>query len=374
MDLMTLVANAQSDGSFARIGTDPLAQFNANERNEPTYLGALLWPERLVPENDYTDEGITYKTIVANAGTRYSSTQKKGAELYGSMKVSLGESDLSRELNGRDYDALVRMLRNDLDEQGMATMLNWADVTLNRALVEFNEMQRWQAALDARVLRKGNDNYFEQVDYPNPSGHRVTIAGGTLASKAGWYDPTHDPVEDIFSMADLMYSKGYNVARIVTSRTLVSILGKHPLIKSRAGKVVVSTTGQLSGAAGRASLSDINEMLQADGLPPIQIYERRYNTDIGTKRFFREDAFFMAATTGRVEEIDLGDDEPLVIYDTLGYVAVGRGVGQSDPGRFMQVEPQTKKPPRLEGEAWQSSIPVISEPESVGVLTIQKPA
>jgi hypothetical protein len=42
--------------------------------------------------------------------------------------------------------------------------------------------------------------------------------------------------------------------------------------------------------------------------------------------------------------------------------------GQPRPGRVIQVNAFTNKPPRIEGEAWQTSLPVIVEPEAITVI------
>lgn len=374
MDLNTLLRQAQADGDFQRIANDGLAQFDAGPDGAPRYLGATLLPESEQEQNKYTEEAVRYRSIIANSGTRYSPTQKKGGDLIGTMDVELGESDIARELTGRDYDILLRILGRNANMEAVANILRWADTVLLRSLLDYNEAQRWQAVLDATVTRVGSNAYREVVAYPNPAGHRATIAGGTTAAPAGWYDPDADPFDDIFATADLLSDKGYSVNRIVTSRRNVGVLARHPRVRSRVGIAVVSPTGQIQGASGRATLGTINEALQSDGLPPIELYERRYRTETGTERFFRQDAFAMLGTTGRNQEVDLGDDEPLPVREALGYVGVGRAAGQSAPGRVIRVEAFENKPPRVEGEAWQTSLPVITEPEAIAVLNIEAPA
>ncbi len=139
-------------------------------------------------------------------------------------------------------------------------------------------------------------------------------------------------------------------------------------VKSRVGVAVVNPSGQIVSAAGRASLAAINGALQADGLPAIELYDLQYRTQSGTDYFLKRDAFVMLATTGRDEEIDLGDSEPLVMQNTLGYTAIGRAAGQSDSGRVIRAEPKQDKPPRIEAEGWQTSLPVVTDPEAISVI------
>ena len=109
-DIAGLVNQLMTDGTVPTLALNPQAQFGIAPRR---YLGAELLPERAVDENAYREESIIYRTVIANDGTRYSPTQKKGAALIGSFLVELGNSDIATEFTSRDYDALLRML--DLD-------------------------------------------------------------------------------------------------------------------------------------------------------------------------------------------------------------------------------------------------------------------
>lgn len=358
MDLMTLLRDMENDAQGLKaIALNPLAQFGRAPRS---YLGATILPEKPVEENAYREDNIRYRTIIANSGTRYSPSQKRAGDLIGSMLVELGESDILREFTGRDYDALVRMLMRNDSMEGMAALTNWLDTSVNLGLVELLEKQRWDAIVSASVVRSGDNGYTETVSYSNPSGHRAA-AGGT------WSSDAYDPFADITAMADLLASKGYTVNRIITSRTVASILAGNDKVKARVGVAVVSASGQIQGAVGRASLDAINSALTRDGLPPMELYDLQYRTQSGSSFFLPRTVFVMLASTGRDEEYDAGDSVKLVT-DTLGYTAVGRAVGQSEPGRYIRMEAKTDKPPRIIGEGWQTALPVITEPEAITVI------
>ena len=356
-ELFTLIKNAMEDGTFATIAKNRAAQFGTPARN---YLGATLLPERTVMKNMYREQGIRYRTIIANDGTRYSPAQKKKGELFGSMLVELGNSDIAREITAEEYDALIDYLNRNASMEAMAQVIDWVDVVLNRALLEKNEKQRWEAIVSASIVRQGDNGYTETVSYPNPSGHRVN-AGGT------WSSDAYDPFTDILAQADLMESKGFSVNRIIASRNVISILSGNDKVKARTGVATISSSGQIQATAGRASLDALNMALERDGLPAIERYDLQYRTQTGTGRFLASNVFVMIATTGRDETIDLGDSEEL-LTDTLGYLAVGRAAGQSAPGRVVRMEAFDNKPPRVEGEAWQTSLPVITEPEAISVI------
>jgi len=358
MDIAALVASLMSDGTVATLALNTGAQFGIAPR---AYLGATLLPERMVPENAYREEGIRYRTVIANSGTRYSPAQKKGAEIIGSFLVELGNSDLAREFTARDYDALIRLLATNPTMEAAATLTRWLD-TVNLGLIELNEKQRWDAIVDASVVRTGDNAYTETVTYSNPANHRAA-AGGT------WSSDAYDPFTDILAMADLLASKGYTVGRIISSRPVVSILSGNDKVKARTGVATISASGQIQATAGRASMAAINDALARDDLPPIETYNLQYRTQTGTGYFLKRDVFVMVATTGRDETLDLGDSTNITINDTLGYLAVGRAAGQPGPGRVLRMEAKQDKPPRIEAEGWQTSLPVVTEPEAIAVIT-----
>lgn len=356
--LSSLLASMRADGTVATIAGNPRAQFGRTGRN---YLGASLLPERLVPDNAYREESIRYRTVIANDGTRYSPTQLKAGDLIGSFLVELGDSDIARQFDSQMYDALLRYLASNQSMEAVASITNWLDTAVNLALVEHDEKQRWQAIVDASVVRVGDNAYAETVAYSNPAGHRA-------AQSAAWSTDTTDIFEDIFTMADLLASKGYTVNRMITSRTVLAKMAGNNTVKTRTGLAVVNTSGQIQSAMGRATADAMNGILQQDGLPPIETYDLQYRTQTGTSYFLKRDVFVLVASTGQDQTLDFGDSEEL-FPDTLGYLAIGRAAGQSAPGRVIRAEAKEDKPPRIEAEGWQTSLPVIMNPEAIAVIT-----
>ena len=371
MDVRGLVEYMVQNQNFARVINNPLAQFGPVNR---PYLGPSLLPEKEVPENAYVEEAIKYRTQLANDGTRYSPVQKKGGILTGSFQVILGDSDIGSEFTGADYDALIRLIEQATGAQGVpgggvdrptmlaiANLTMWADATLTLPLREKLELQRWQSIVNAQVIRSGDNNYTETVNYPNPPGHRVAAAGL-------WSNNNYDPWTDITTGAEYMAGLGYTINRIITSTPIRTKLSNNQQIKLRAGRISV-VASVVSGIPGRVTKAELDELLQGDGLPAIELYDLQYRTQNSTGRFLPSNVVVMVATTGRDMSIDLGDLQPLVVQDTLGYTAIGRTAGQSAPGRKTLVTPYENKPPRIEGEAWQTALPVITEPEAIYVIT-----
>lgn len=358
-DLATLIHQMRDQGYFELMASNPLSQFNAPRRR---YYGAELLPERTLQENMFREDQVKFRTILANDGTRYSPTQKKDGDLIGYVDVDLGHSDIAREMTGRQYDAIIKLLGSNSNMEAVAQIANWSETVLNRALLEKSEKERWDAIVKAQVIRQGDNGYKETVNFSNPAGHRITASGA-------YTNDSIDPFDDIFTQADLLVQKGFGVSRIFTSRKVASILAGNAKVKARTGKVVVTTNGQLSATSGRAEISSINSALQADGLPAFELYDLQYRTQTGSGRFLPDDVIVMVATTARDENIDLGDGRILPVPDTLGYYGIGRAAGQPSPGRIINLEPKKDKPPRIEGEAYQCSFPVILEPEAICVIS-----
>jgi hypothetical protein len=365
MDLYTLVNRLMAEGLVAEIARNPLAQFGTPAR---PYLGATLLPEREVPENEYRETAIRWRTVIANAGTRYSPAQKKGdAHITGEMLVTLGHSDIAKEYTSRDYDALIRLLARRDSMEAQAALIRWLDTVVNRALVELNEKHRWDAMVDAQVVFTGDNGYTETITYSNPAGHRVN-AGGTWSSNA------YDPYADIVAGAQKLADKGYGVARIIASRKVAYILARNTNIANRVGgRLEVSTSGVMqTRPRPLVSLDQVNGVLNADGLPPIELYDGQYFDQANTaKRFLADTVLVMVAATGQEEviretTINAGTITPMP--DVIGYTAVGRPAGEPDAGRVIRMWPKDDKPPRILAEGWQTSLPVLLEPESFFVI------
>lgn len=386
MDIGGLVQNLIENDAFSRLVNDPLAQFGPPEQ---PYLGADILPERVVMDNEYTEEGVRYRSVVANHATRYSPVQIKEGMIVGSMRVTLGNSDIGAELTGQQYDHLIRLMQRAYGRPGLgaaagsgiaipsmqavAQMLRWTDMGLVRPLHSRNEVDRWNAIVDATVVMTGDNGYIDTITYPNPVGHRIN-AGGQ------WSNNAYDPLGDIIAVKNFLAVKGYRLARIITSTNVTTILSNNLLLRQRAGYVSI-ISGVVVGLSSLLSQDDLNAMAQKNGLPPFEVYDTQYFTqNAGTTTvttsgvtftgnwYLKRNVMVFIAATGRNEEIDRGDLEPVVRQDTLGYVGIGRAGGQDTPGMVVEVEAKKGKTPRIEGQAWQTSLPVILEPEAICVI------
>lgn len=359
MDILSFIAQMKRDGTFGAIAGNAAAQFGPAAA---PYLGATILPERLTQQNMFKESGIRYSTVIANDGSRYSPVQKKdGGELVGSFSVELGDQNIGREFDARDHDAVLELLAGAGGNLGMQAaadlLLQWTDTALNRALIEKTEKQRWEALVNASVIRVGDQGYTETVPYPNPPGHRAAVAGT-------WGLDTYDPFDDMAAMIDLLADKGYAVNRIVTSTRVQRILQRNDKMARHFAPVRVLSA---SDVLNRLNLADLNGGLQANGLPAIETYDRTYRDQAGRQRFLADNVMVFLSTTGRDQTVEVADGVRY-LPDTVGYTAIGRAPGQPLAGRVINVD-YDDDPPHLEGKARQTSLPVVTEPESVAVLT-----
>lgn len=366
MELRELIELMITDNVFIKILNNPLAQFGPRARN---YLGANLLPEKIVPVNIFKEEYIMYRSNIANAGTRYSPPQLKGNNLVGEMLVELAESDIASEFSSADYDALLRILERleavsqlaQVPPEALASLIRFVDATINIPLVEFNEYMRWQAICNASVLLQGDGGFSETVQYSNPPGHRVVLG-------SQWSNPNYDPYPDIVAGYRLLTQLGYQISAQYCGLDVLMILLGNPKILQRLGYTAI-ISGNVIGQPGMASIDTLNMRLAQDHMPPIQTYDLQYRMQIGTQYFFPRGTFVQVCTTGRDMDIDRGDGAPFILPDVLGYLAVGRPANRNYPGRAVVVEYNDKKGAPMKCQGWQTSLPVIFNPEALYVIS-----
>lgn len=361
MDIVSLVERLHDEGALKDIAINPRLQFGTVQR---TYPLAGILPEVPVEENQYTETSIRYRTMVANDGSRYSPVQRKKGALVGEFDVKLADSDIGDEFTAREYEALLKVLQRNDEMGALTSVIRWVDTVLNKPLLERNEKARWDAVVSAQVILKGNAGYRETINYSNPAGHRAATGGV-------WSNNSYDPFVDIAAMVQLLADKGFKISRIFSSRRVVNILALNDKVRTRTQRISVNVTNAtFVTSAHRATLTDVNSALSADGLPEIELYDELYRTMTGTGRFLPDTVMVFFAMTGRDQHIDLGDGvNTIFLPNTLGYTAIGKAVGQTSPGRVIKVKSFDDKPPRIDGQAWQCSLPVITEPEAIAVIT-----
>jgi hypothetical protein len=251
--------------------------------------------------------------------------------------------------------------------QAAANFLSWLDTEVNQALLRLNEKHRWGAIVDGVVTRVGDNGYSETVTYPNPSGHRVTIAASWETKSSGVN--TNDPMTDIFAIMRHARNDNLAFARVIMSNATQFQLLENTLFQDRAR---FGAQGFIPPNAnvirGIESIPDVAAVFQRNGLPSPEIFDGTYH-DNGTKRYLPEGKIVFICQTGRTRQIDPEPGETFYLENTVGYTAVGSAAGQDSPGRVLSVDViPKKKPPRIEVEGYQTSLPIIESPEHIYVL------
>jgi hypothetical protein len=376
MNLDQFLNELYKDGTLMEYANDPRAQFQIGAR---TYMGAQILPLVSTGErgNVFREEGFAMRSQIAADGTRFSPVPLAKAVRGQGMMIELGSNDTGGYLEGPEFDALNKYLNSNLAPQAIAQVSNFLQTQVVQPLTEIIEKQRWQAICDAQVIRAGANGYQEQVDYDNPAGHRVTVASGTTGAPAGWFDDTHDPLEDIYNLADTLNDKGYTPTRMFASNRVIRLLLRHPLVKASAGRVVSDlATSAVQPRSGRVTLTDLNGLLAEDGLPAIERYDLTYEGRDGSfNKFLRDTALVMVSTNSI--DITYVDEQPLLETTSLGYVGLGRTAGKVTNERTVKLEvvgpDQDIKNPRVVAEGTQMTLPIIQNSKAVGVLNIPEP-
>lgn len=361
MDFAALIDRALREATFGSVLNAPNLQFGTP--TAPMIYTRFL-PERQVPENNFTEQAVRFRTIIALPATRYSPPQKNGGLLLGSVKVELAEQDVASEFTSRDYDAALALLRTNRDMEATLSALNFFTRTIALPLVQIQELQRSQAInASAVTLKHKGDGRIETIPYLNPPGHRAA-AGGAFSNDA------YDPWDDILNRRDLLRSKGFEVADIVIDGATASLLMRNANTRARNATSVTILNGQVTSIAGSVTLAGLNALFAAEGLPSPTIDDRTFFHPDGTMGHYHpRGTMTFIGRTGQDFPVIQNESTLTVVPNVLGYTAIGRAAGQPTPGRAYWLEHKESKPPRIEMQGWQTSLPVILEAEAIATIT-----
>lgn len=342
-------------------------------------LGPSYMPPRRMPdgENMGEIERINYFTVAAKDKSRHSPAPKvDGGQMFGTVRWKLGDSGLLREMTARDYDAMMRYLRQNAGMSAIAVAEGFADTAILQALVEHDEFKTWQVLTTGGYKRYGDNGYVELINGPDLSGQFIDAGDD-------WSDPETDPYAVIEGRVQRLVNAGYskNGIRVVTTDETRSILKSNPHSALRSGKsrLVTQTDGTIitEPISGVVDDADIDTIFRSLGVQAPQFYDLRgFTPGHVQKRFYPEGSMTLVASTGISEEVRWNEDDPAdvnVINDVVGFYGIGTANGQQAAGRRLWMRSFTEQTDaRLEGEGVQTTDPILMVPEAVcGINGIQ---
>lgn len=375
MGIEELIVKLEGEMAFEKSANNPLLQFG--DAGKVRLFGQLL-PERTVKKNIFRENAIKFRSMIANASTRFSPPQKKRGIAMGSFLAELSNSDTAVDLDTEVYEEVLEYIQDGLSLQAVNTLLRFFDQGISQSLADLRELEKTQAISLGYVVRRGANNFEEIVDYPKFTGHRVTIPSGTAGSPAGFYDPAYDILGTLRAKIKMLRDKGYTVNRVITtSQILNGALIPNTGIQ-KYGIMNVAATSQNGATTNitvptRTDVGNVTAAFTAQGIPVPEIYDEVYYDQAGAHKFMG-DVFIMLCSTGRSETVVIpGTPAPLLLPNTLGYYAVGRATAQLAPGVATKLEYFDGKDARIEAMGWQCGFPIVQDPEAIVVLSIPTP-
>jgi hypothetical protein len=368
-DLASLLDFLIRNRTLVAMAGNLLAQWGPSGRR---LLGPDFLPPRFLPdgENMGEIERVHYFTVAAKDKSRHSPAPKvDGGNMFGTVRYKVGDSGLIREMTSRDYDALMRYLRQNAGMSAIGVVEGFADRAILQALVERDEFKTWQILTTGGYGRYGDNGYVELVDGPNLSGQFIDAGDD-------WSDPETDPYVVIAARIQRLVNLGYakNGIRVVTTDETRTILKSNPYSALRSGKSRLVTQGDgtiiTEPINGIVEDSDIDAIFRGLGVQAPTIYDLRgFTPGHVQKRFYPEGSMSFIASTGISEEVRWNQDDPediTVVNDVVGFFGIGTANGQQRAGRQIEMRAFTRQTDaRLEGEGWQATDGVLMIPEAV---------
>lgn len=298
----------------------------ARQRQTRNYIGELLFPSKTITDIDFKYfRGANNIPVMAQVQTfdaeasiadRDTLSYVEGSLPPIKRKIRIGEKELIKfnapRQGTNEVDEAVRQVYNDVD--------NMLDAV--KARIEWMRMQ----ALTGGAITLSENGVILSVDYGVPSGNKETLAGTDV-----WSDTANaDPIGDMIRWRDaLIDATGVAPERSLTSSTQLGYLLQNV-------KVREAVHGSATGAVAPAiNLTQLNQLLQVSGLPPIVSYDLQVRSQAadGTKssaRLFPANKFVMMPGVAlgdtlfgpTAEALDLASEGVIQMSDTPGLIAM----------------------------------------------------
>lgn len=188
-------------------------------------------------------------------------------------RVTLELPAVGQNIPVSEYEQLRSRGGEPSDAEILNTILNTTDRVV-RAVADAVERMRGIVLVTgkATIAEIGADD-----DFGRDAGHTVTAA-------ATWATTSTDVIGHIQTWVDAyVATNGTEPGAILTSRRVVRLLAKNDQFK----------TALVGGGSRPATLSDVNDTVQAEGLPPIVTYNRQVSVDGASTKVIADDKFLL---------------------------------------------------------------------------------
>lgn len=258
----------------------------------------------------------------------------------GGKRITLELPALGQDIPVSEYEQLRARGGTVTDEEALGTILSATDTAV-RAVADSLERMR------GIVLQTGKATIAEigaDDDFGRAAGHTVTA--GTL-----WSVATADAIGMLETWSDTYRdANGEEPGAIVLSTRVVRAMARLDQFK----------TQLLNGASRPATQQDVSDLVQAAGLPPIYLYDRKVSVDGSSTKVVSDDRVLLLP--GPVDTDDWEGTD-------LGATFVGRTLSSTEAD--WSIEPAEQ--PGIVAGVWRNPKPpmgieVISDAIGMPVL------
>lgn len=355
-----LIEELNEDGSVLDIANNVRTQFSL-----PTgpLLGAEFMPEERVRANKYTGGQLVQMAGEAQDLARHARVPYDRAFAVAKYEVALHDIGHGTDMDEADHDDLLDVLGLDVSMADAATLLNLVLNGVTIPIVVKEERNRWQVFTRRVHQRRANRDQAEDIPHPNPAGAVAQVA-------LDWADPNADALDDMFARNDWLGG----TSRIVMPTPMLNRFLGNAAVQRAVNSIVVVNNGQLVTQSQRTNLAEVNNYLSANGLPPIETYDRQHNG----RRFLPANVAVFFGNTGQARAVDLpqtatAEAAQEVLPNTVGRYAIGRVGGHraSDPARIAKLIAKLEEMPYfVKAEGKTTSGPEVTAPRGFTSLVL----
>lgn len=240
---------------------------------------------RFLPNNAIDDLEYRFTSggggLIEAATFRNYDTPAPFGKRAGTQRVTGELPPISRQLRLSEFDRLrIRRAGND---QVVQAIFDDAE-TLVRQISARMELARGEALSSGKVVINEN-GVVATADFGRASSHTVTAATPWTTTA------TATALSDYVSWVDTyVATNGRKPGVSVTSTRVLRLM-------QRNAEIINAVTGSAAGRS-RVNTSELNELLESEGLPPVEAYDAQVTVNGTARRVIADDKFVMLPEPG----------------------------------------------------------------------------